>query len=189
MLDRTETGQLTELLYDDGSNDAVLVCAAHGGRVEPGTAEQAVSLAARLPNASCWACLGYDDVHSEFDRWHPPSSAISADEYPLLARIADRGFETVISFHGLADDRVLVGGAIDDASKRRVAERLDGVVTPPVESVNGGPYGGVSPENFVNWLAADDRGGLQLEQSARVRVDEAGVVVDALASLVREDAI
>ncbi len=187
MLERTETGRLTELLYDDESNDEVLVCAAHGGRIEPGTAEQAIDLAARLPNASCWACLGYDDVCSEFDLWHPPSSAVSPDDYPLLGEVADRGFETVISFHGLEDDRVLVGGAIDEGVKRRVVERFAGAVSDPVEIVADGPYGGVSPANFVNWLAASDRGGLQLEQSARARIREPDAVVSALESLVRED--
>ncbi|WP_265110359.1 poly-gamma-glutamate hydrolase family protein [Halosolutus halophilus] len=189
LLERTETGRLTELLYDDGVTDEVLVCAAHGGRVEPGTAEQAVELAARLPNASCWACLGYDEANREFDLWHPPSSAIAPDEYPLLGEIADRGFETVISLHGLGDDRVVVGGAIDGAIKRRVADRLDGTVTAPVDAVSDGPYGGVSPANFVNWLAAGDRGGIQIEQSLPVRTREADAVVSALESLVREETL
>lgn len=186
ILERTETGRLTELLYDDSVSDELLICAAHGGRIEPGTAEQAVSLAAHLPTATCWACLGYDEANSEFDLWHPPSSAFSPEEYPLLGEIADRGFETVISFHGLADDRVLVGGAIDGVVKRRVVDRLAGAVSDPVEAVNGGPYGGVSPDNFVNWLAAADRGGLQLELSARARIREADAVVSAIESLVRD---
>ncbi|MFC4544234.1 poly-gamma-glutamate hydrolase family protein [Halosolutus amylolyticus] len=188
-IERTETGELTELLYDDGANDEVLVCAAHGGRVEPGTAEQAVDLAARLPNASCWACLGYDEIRSEFDLWHPPSSAIAPDEYPLLGEIADRGFETVISLHGLGDDRVVVGGRIDEGSKGLVADRLARAVSHPVEAVDGGPYGGVSPNNFVNWLATGDRGGLQLEQSVRTRFEDADAVVAELVALVREGAL
>ncbi|MXV60823.1 hypothetical protein GS429_01800 [Natronorubrum sp. JWXQ-INN-674] len=182
LLERTDTGQYTELLYDDGVNDAVLVCAAHGGQTEPGTAEQAVELAARLPRASCWACLGYDEHHSAFELWHPPSSAFSPDAYPLLAEIADRGFETVISFHGLDDDRVLVGGGVDTDTKRRVSDRLESAVTHPVEPVSSGRYAGVSPNNFVNWLSAD--GGLQLEQSAAVRLDEGDAVVAVLENLI-----
>lgn len=185
-LERTDTGHYSELLYDDGSNDEVLVCAAHGGRVEPGTAEQALELATRLSDASCWACLGYHEDGEEFDLWHPPSSAIGPDEYPLLETIADRGFETVISLHGLAGDRVVVGGGIDLAVKRRVSDRLDAAVTPPVEAVSDGPYAGASPNNFVNWLARGDRGGLQLEQSLVVREDERDRVVAALEALIED---
>ncbi|ELY42984.1 poly-gamma-glutamate hydrolase family protein [Natronorubrum tibetense] len=181
-LAETDTGHYTELLSDNGSNDEVLVCAAHGGHVEPGTAEQALDLAARLPQASCWACLGYDRQGSPFELWHPPSSAFSPDDYPLLAEIADRGFETVVSFHGLGDDRVLVGGGIDAGTKRAVSDRLENVVTPPVEPVSTGPYAGVSSNNFVNWLARDG-GGLQLEQSRTVRIDERDAVNSVLEGL------
>ncbi|WP_306056619.1 poly-gamma-glutamate hydrolase family protein [Natronococcus wangiae] len=181
----TETGHRTELLYDDGSNDEVLLCAVHGGEVEPGTAEQALELATRLPAASCWACLGYDDETDAFDEWHPPSSAVDTEDYPLLAEIADRDFETVISFHGLGDDRVLVGGGTDAEVKRTVAARLEAAVTLPVETVSDGPYAGASPNNFVNWLAADG-GGLQLEQGLSVREREADAVVSTLEAAVAE---
>lgn len=186
-LESTETGHLTELLYDDGSNDEVLVCAAHGGEVEPGTAEQALELATQLSAASCWACLGYDE-HNAFDEWHPPSSAIDPEEYPLLAEIADRDFETVISLHGLGDDRVLVGGGIDADVKRTVASRLKAALTLPVETVSDGPYAGASPNNFVNWLAADG-GGLQLEQGITVREREADAVVSTLEAALAEDVL
>ena len=182
-LEETDTGHYTELLYDDGENDEVLVCAAHGGQVEPWTAEQAIDLAARLPNASCWACVGVDDRRKPFEQWHPPSSDFSPDEYPLLGEIADRGFETVVSFHGLGDDRVLVGGATDRETKRRVSDRLSRTVSAPVEPVSSGPCAGVSPDNFVNWLARDGAGGLQLEQSRAVRDDDREAVVAALAAL------
>ncbi|MFC4436825.1 MULTISPECIES: poly-gamma-glutamate hydrolase family protein [Natrialbaceae] len=185
-LEVTETGHLTELLYDDGSSDEVLICAAHGGRVEPGTAEQALELATRLPAASCWTRLGYADEGDAFDLWHPPSSAIDPESYPLLEEIADRGFETVISLHGLADDRVLVGGGIDDDTKRAVASRLETAVTLSVETVSDGPYAGASPNNFVNWLAADG-GGLQLEQGLTVREREADAVASTLETALAEE--
>ena len=188
-LETTDTGHYTELLYDDGTNDDILVCAAHGGQVEPWTAEQAVELAARLPEASCWACLGYDDERKPFELWHPPSSDFAPAEYPLLGEIADRGFETVVSFHGLGDDRVLVGGAIVPETKRRVGDRLERAVSAPVETVSSGPYAGVSPDNFVNWLSADGAGGLQLEQSRPVRDEEREAVVDGLEELRGDDVL
>lgn len=189
LLERTETGRYVEYLYDDGANDEVLICAAHGGEVEPGTAEGAIELATRLPNATCWACLGYDENGDAFDRYHPPSSAFAPAEYPLLGRIADRGFETVCSLHGLGDDRVIVGGGIDAAVKERVASRLEAVLTQPVETASDGPYGGVSPNNFVNWLAREGRGGLQLEQSLAVRETERDAVVAELEALVADGSL
>jgi len=181
----TGTGHLTEFLYDDGDNDGTLVCAAHAGDVEPGTGVQALDLATRL-GATCWACFGYDD-EGAFDAFHPASSAISPEEYPLLATVADRDFETVLSLHGLDDERVLVGGAVDSAVKRRVRDRLDEVLSVTVETVSEGQYAGRNPGNFVNWLAAD--GGLQLEQGTTARVDESEAVLDTLAALLREERV
>jgi Phage-related replication protein len=182
----TGTGHLTELLYDDGTNSETLICAAHAGDVEPGTGEQALELAVRL-GATCWACFGYDQTGA-FEAFHPPSSGISPAEYPLLGEIADREFERVVSLHGLGDDRVLVGGGVDGRVKQQVSDRLDGALTVDVEPVSSGQYAGVSPENFVNWLAADG-GGLQLEQGTRARVEESGATLDTLAGAVRDDVL
>jgi phage replication-related protein YjqB (UPF0714/DUF867 family) len=182
-LEITDTGHLTELLYDDGVTDEFLVCAAHGGRVEPGTVEQAIELATRLADAACWATMGYDDEAEEFEQWHPASTAYDPADYPLLKRIVDRGFGTVISLHGLADDGVLVGGGIEPGVRRRVRDHLDAALPVTVETVTSGPYAGVHPENFVNWLAAGERGGLQLEQGPGVRDDASDVVTDVLADL------
>jgi phage replication-related protein YjqB (UPF0714/DUF867 family) len=183
LLERTETGHRTEFLYDDGDNDEVAVCAAHGGGIEPGTGEQAVELAVRLRDATCWACLGYDRETNEFEQFHETSTAIDPGDYPLLDAIADRGFETVLSFHGLADEGLVVGGGIDERVKRLVGERLDDVVTPDARVVSEGQYAGMSDDNFVNWLAAGPGGGLQIEQGPTVRVEESGVVVDVLEDL------
>lgn len=179
----TETGHCTELLYDDGDNENALVCAAHGGGIEPGTAETALDLATGLDGVSCWARLGYDD-ESAFDAWHTPSTAIDPGDHPLLARIADRAFDGVLSLHGLSDEGVLVGGATDVGRKQRVADRLAAAVDVPVEVVDSGPYGGVSAENVANWLAAD--GGLQIEAGPSVRTDPADPVGTVLADLLRD---
>jgi phage replication-related protein YjqB (UPF0714/DUF867 family) len=176
-----------ELLYDDDENDGVLVCAAHGGDVEPGTSEAAIELATALSAASCWACLGYCEEGDAFDRYHPASTAFDPAEYPLLGEIADRGFETVISLHGLADEGLIVGGATAAETKALVAERLDDAVTPAARIADGGPYGGVHPDNFVNWLAADDQGGLQIEMGPTVRSEESEDVVAVLEELVSQN--
>jgi phage replication-related protein YjqB (UPF0714/DUF867 family) len=182
----TESGHLTEFLYDDYENDDVLVCAAHGGRVEPGTGELAVELATRLPAATCWATFGFDDEVGAYDRWHPPSKSYDPEEYPLLDVIADRGFETVLSIHGLGDDEVLVGGRVDRAVKAEVADRLDGALSISASPVSEGEYGGTHPENFVNWLAARDAG-LQVELGETARGREADAVLDVLDRILRAE--
>lgn len=184
-LEVTDTGHWTELLYDDGEADATLVCAAHGGRVEPGTAEQALALATRLDDAACWATLGFDDEAEEFDLYHPASTAFDPADFPLLAEVADRGFDTVVSLHGQADAGVRVGGGCAGEVRGLVRDRLDGVLPVDVRVVTEGPYAGVHPGNFVNWLASGDAGGLQLEQGPGVRDDHHDVVVDVLAGLVK----
>lgn len=178
----TGTGHVTELLYDDGENDGILVCALHGGNVEPGTAEQALELATRLPAATCWARLGYDEEVGAFEAWHPPSSEVGPADHPLLAEVANRGFETVLSLHGRADEEVVVGGRADDARKRTVGAALDDALPIPVRTVADGPYGGVNPENPVNRLAAGE-GGVQLELAPSARSEHSETVLEVLSSL------
>lgn len=182
-IDVTETGHLTELLYDDGENDDVLVCAAHGGAVEPGTAEQALELATRI-DASCWACVGFDGDCGAFEAYHPPSSAIDTETYDLLGEIDERAFETVVSLHGLGDDRVLVGGGINHGRKVRVREQLDSALSVPVAVADeDGEYAGTARNNFVNWLASGG-GGLQLEEGQTARAEESDAVVGTLQRLI-----
>jgi phage replication-related protein YjqB (UPF0714/DUF867 family) len=178
----TESSHLIELLYDDGSNDEILLCAGHGGAVEPGTAELAVELATDLDGASCWATLGYEAEGSAFDSWHPPSTAIDPDQYPLLAEIADRAFDSVCSIHGLADDEVIVGGAVGAKRKEQVAGKLDDVLSVGVSVATEGAYAGTHPENFVNWLAGDGCG-LQVELGPTGRGEEAESVRAVLRGL------
>ena len=182
----TESGHLTEFLYDDYDNDDTLVCAAHGGRVEPGTGELAVELATRLPSASCWATFGFDEEVGAYDRWHPPSKSFDPDEYPLLGEIADRGFETVLSLHGLGDDEILVGGRVDRAIKVEVANRLDNALSIPARTVSDGDYGGTHPENVVNWLAADGAG-LQVELGETAREAQSEALLCELDEILREN--
>jgi len=182
----TDTGHLIEFLFDDGSNDEILLCAGHGGAVEPGTAEAAIELTTALSATTCWATLGFEGDGSAFERWHPPSKEIDPETYPLLGRIADREFQTVCSLHGLADDAVIVGGAIDQQLKQRVAATLDDVLSVPVSVATDSAYAGTHPENFVNWLAGDDRG-LQLELGPTARSEEAAALREAVVSLLRSD--
>lgn len=180
-----DTAHLLELLYDDGDNDETLVCAGHGGAVEPGTAELAVEVATATEDATCWATFGHESEGSAFERFHPPSTALSPEEYDLLSRVSDRGFTHVLSIHGLADDEVIVGGGTDDQTKERVAQRLDGSLDVPVRVAGEGQYAGTHPDNFVNWLAAAG-GGLQLELGPTVRGDQRSQLRDELLAVLEE---
>jgi len=185
-LAETDAGHQTELLYDDGANDEVLVCAPHGGGVEPGTAETALGLATGLGGTTCWARLGYHE-DSAFDAWHTPSTEIDPEDHPLLSRIADRAFDTVVSVHGLADDGVLVGGAAPEQRKQALASGLAAAVDATVRTVDSGPYGGVSPDNVANRLAAD--GCLQIEAGPSVRGDPTDPIRTVVATLLREGSL
>lgn len=180
-----ETAHLLELLYDDGGHDGTVICAGHGGAVEPGTAELALEVAMADDTATCWATMGYEGNGSAFDRFHPPSKAIDPAEYPLLGKIADREFEHVLSIHGLADDEVLVGGGTGKETKEAVANRLDETLSIPVRVAGNGQYAGTHPENFVNWLA-ESGGGLQLELGPTARSDEATELNAELGALLAE---
>lgn len=180
-----ETAHLLELLYDDGGHDGTVICAGHGGAVEPGTAELALEVAMNDDTATCWATMGYEGNGSAFDRFHPPSKAIDPAEYPLLGKIADREFEHVLSIHGLADDEVLVGGGTGKETKEAVANRLDETLSIPARVTENGQYAGTHPENFVNWLA-ESGGGLQLELGPTARSAEATELNAELSALLAE---
>jgi phage replication-related protein YjqB (UPF0714/DUF867 family) len=184
----TATGHLTELLYDDGENDDLLVCAGHGGAVEPGTAEQAIELATAL-DATAWATLGFDGDVGAFEAFHLPASAVGTETYDLLGTIASRGFASVVSLHGLAEDEVLVGGGLPENTKATVRDRLDAALSVPVSVASAtGAYAGTSDANFVNWLAANGSG-LQLEQGDTARRLESDAVAATLESLLADGTI
>lgn len=184
-----DDGRFVEELIDDGEAGGLVAVAPHGGHVEPATGLQAARLAARVAArggaATCWRCRGTVPGDGAFDRWHVPSTDLDPAEFPLLARVADRGFDRAVAFHGYGGGRVLVGGAAPEAEKRRVADAVAAVVDAPVAVTASGPYGGTSPDNLVNWLT-DGAGGVQLEQSAAVRDDAWRAVADAVAGVLTD---
>ncbi len=184
-----DDGCFVEELVDDGTADGLVALAPHGGHVEPGTGLQAARLAARATargvGAACWRCRGTAEAGA-FDRWHVPSIELDPAALPLLARVADRGFDRTVAFHGCRRAGVLVGGAAPGPEKRRVADSVARVVDAPVRVVSRGPYGGTSPENVVNWLP-DGPGGVQLEQGPSVRDEAWRAVADAVAAAVTDD--
>lgn len=182
-LSTSDSGSLEEVLIDDGLNTEILVCAPHGGVIEPKTEDQARRVASLLgEKCSAWICSGTSSK-SAFDEWHIPSTNIHPAQFPLLRRMVSRGFETVVSFHGCTKEKIFVGGRVSWNVKKELAERFQQRVDVPARATQVGSYAGQSRFNVVNWLA-DDFQGIQIEQGRNVREkyweEIANAVVDHL---------
>jgi phage replication-related protein YjqB (UPF0714/DUF867 family) len=183
-------GELVERLDDDGRNTGLLVLAPHGGQVEPPTDLQAERLAARIGKpgrVSTWRCRGYHPRGGQaaFDRWHITSTDIHEASYPLLARVAARKFEHAVSFHGMLDDRILVGGSsppsLRAAVRDAIRDALAGTGIAVDLALPGDGNAGRDPRNIVNRYAPG--GGVQIEQSPRARREHWQAITDAVAKV------
>ena len=178
--------EYVEILRDDGREADLVACAVHGGRIEWRTDQQAAYVADAL-EATEWSCVGYNSGGGAYDRWHVTSTDIDRRSFPGLDRIADRGFAHAVSFHGLSNDGIAVGGGAAESFKRRVRDAIvdatDGRYD--VSIVTSGEYAGNSPDNFVNWLAANGNG-VQLEQSWDARDDDWQPIAEAIIEVYRD---
>ena len=182
-----DRGELVERLVDDGKNTGLLIMAPHGGQLETPTDLQAERLAEKLgqARASTWICKGFHPRGGKaaFDRWHITSTDISEASYPMLARVAARKFEYAISFHGMAEDRILIGGTAPTRLRQEIREAIRLAIDDPKMAVDlslpGEPNGGLDPKNIVNRYAS--QGGVQIEQSPRARREHWKEIVDAVA--------
>lgn len=102
-----------------------------------------------------------------YERRHVTSTEIDRRSFPLLDRIANRGYRQRSRFTASVATTCSSAVALPSL-KRACREAIDAVVDCPVTIATDGPYAGRSPENLVNWIARD---GLQIEQSAAVRDD------------------
>lgn len=179
--------EFVERLVDDGFHTGLLAAAAHGGKIEVNTDEQAEYLAALLPGISSWICKGWRNPTGAFNRWHIDSSELSPNSFPGLGAIADRGFTHVVSFHGMSEPGVLIGGRasleLRETLRAAIVDAIGDPSVPIVVSGDDGPLSGVGASNFVNWLTAGLNGGIQIEQSLLVRTQYWAAVVEAVASV------
>ena len=169
-----ENGRWAEYLTHDETAEMVAI-APHGGQMEPGTAEQALRVAALLDSCSGWAYCGYVDDGSARERYYTTSTAIALGDHELLSRLADHTFDVAIAFHGYRPDGphpdVYLGGTLDTSAREVLAASiaqasgLDVGVAQPKDGLKG-DYGGVSDENIVNRLAPRS---VQLEQTDDAR--------------------
>lgn len=160
------------LIHDDSNN--ALAFAPHGGEMEPATAEQAFCVATALSSCSGWTYCGYAD-RSAREAYYTTSTEIERDDHEFLPRLDTHEFDTAVAFHGYNPDQshpdVYVGGGMAHSGRTQVAEAIarqadiDVLVARPGDNLRR-QYGGVSPDNIVNWLANE---GLQLEQTRQAR--------------------
>lgn len=158
---------------DLGGPSDVVALAPHGTYIEAGTGRQAEHVASEF-GIPGWACYGYNDGGGAYRRWHVTSTEIDARSFPGLDEVARGHYEAAISFHGQSDDHVTVGGAAEELRRAvgaALREEFGGDVT--VEVVDDGENAGVSPDNVVNAITCDGESGVQIEQPASIRNDEA----------------
>ncbi|WP_225334719.1 poly-gamma-glutamate hydrolase family protein [Halomicrobium urmianum] len=181
-------GAVAERLADAGG-DRLVACAPHGGVIEGNTDLQAHRLVDRLSarEATAWSVEGWDDDAAAFDRYHVRSSDVDPRSFPLLARIADRGFERAVSFHCHDNDGVVVGGRAPEPIREGVAAAVsEALAGTGIEVSLEGKYMGRRPENLVNWLTADGESGIQIEQSIPTVDRHWRAVADAVAEWFRD---
>ncbi|MEF8855052.1 MAG: poly-gamma-glutamate hydrolase family protein [Haloarculaceae archaeon] len=178
-----EAGEFVEAVLGDGAGVAVI--APHGGRIEAGTARQAARTVEALPAARAWLCRGFSPGGGAFERWHVTSTALHPASYPGLATLATREYDRAVSFHGVAQSGVLVGGGAALSLRRRfrdaLAEALPTEVS--IRLAPDGPSDGDDPENPVNWLTTDGESGLQLEQGWDVRAQHGETVAETVGTV------
>jgi phage replication-related protein YjqB (UPF0714/DUF867 family) len=171
--DAREQSEFVERLIDDGVHSGLLVVAAHGGMIELNTDLQAEHLASIMSGVSSWICKGWRDPDRAYTRWHVSSLHLSPNSFAGLGAIAHRGFKHVVSFHGMSEEGVIIGGrapvGLREDLRAAIADAIADPSVPVVVAGGNGPHGGLDPENFVNWLTADGESGIQIEQSTMVR--------------------
>lgn len=184
-----EAGEYIEIVDDDGAAAGAFIAAPHGGAIEVNTDKQAARVYERLSTAghaadvTCWRCLGYRDAGA-FATWHITSTELSCRSLAGLAATADRGYRHAVAFHGHSGSDMIVGGAAPMARKQAMAAAinaaLDGTDVRAV-AVSSGALSGTSGANFVNWITADGKSGIQIEQPQVVRKEHWEAIAHAVA--------
>lgn len=181
--------EFVERLVDDGQNSELVVIAPHGGIIETNTDRQAEAVTDAL-ECSSWVCKGWKAGGGGYERWHITSTQLSPRSFPGLGLIANRGFTYAVAFHGMSASGILVGGAAPLALKILVRNAILDELSDPDIDVDIAEFGdansGTSPKNVVNWLTSNGMGGIQLEQSMKVRVDHWHEVANAVINLYSE---
>lgn len=170
-----DRSEFVERLSDNGRQRWLIALAPHGGAIERQTDLQAERVTELLgpTRASAWRCKGFKTGGGALEAWHITSADISDASFPLLRKVACRGFAHAVAFHGFSNAGVLIGGAAPEDVKQAVAEAIREVLrgstirvrlAQPEDDLDGN-----DPKNIVNRLTREGAGGVQIEQSATAR--------------------
>ncbi len=180
------SSEFVERVVDDGNHDGLVIIAPHGGQIEPGVCRQAEVATAAL-SCSSWICKGFKSGGGAYTRWHITSTKVNPRSFPGLGVVANRGFAYAVSFHGQSADGILIGGAAPKELKEMLKAAIEDTLSSNSIDVTiakkGDHNAGMSKENVVNWLTAGGLGGIQIEQSMKVRKDHWEEVVEAVVNV------
>jgi len=182
-----DNDEFGEFLRETGTaHGEVVFCSPHGGVIENYTDHMADWAQDKMEglskDSSAWYCIGHQDKLGAFAAWHITSTDISRESFPYLDQIGDRAFDYAVSFHGYGEADIAVGGGALTVVKTEVKEAIEAVVGSAydVNIVTSGPYAGVDPDNFVNWLGSD---GVQIEMPYGARRDYGQAIAEAVAQV------
>jgi phage replication-related protein YjqB (UPF0714/DUF867 family) len=189
-----EDSEFVERLVDDDDNAHICIVSPHGGTIETRTDREAERITAALHElgvgCSSWICKGWKQGGGSYVRWHITSTDLSPNSFPGLAAIQLRKFSYCVSFHGMSDPGVLIGGAADDALRQLFCDAIaDALSNTSIEvrlATEDDPLNGNSPKNVVNWLTKGGSGGVQIEQSMLARIDHWEAIADAVTSVCKD---
>jgi phage replication-related protein YjqB (UPF0714/DUF867 family) len=185
--DAEKLGEFVERLHD-GASATIIAIAPHGGDIELNTDRQAEHVATRLApfGASSWLCRGWKSGDRAFESWHITSDETDPRSFPLLGKVASRGFTHAVSFHGFEQPLVLVGGLAPVELREEIADAIASAVGPEIAvrvATPDDPFNGDSPGNIVNRLTKGGANGVQLEQGLTAREEHWAEIADAVAGV------
>ena len=163
--------EFTEKISINGTK--LLCIAPHGGDIDLKTDLQTIRLVEKLPEMSFWMCQGYRKGGGAFTAWHTTSNDISPNSFPCLQEISKQKFDICISFHGMQNGGILIGGGASNDLKLKLKCHLEKLVYDENVEIRISTWqdncNGLSKRNVCNWLTKGGMGGIQLEQDRYVR--------------------
>lgn len=187
-LDVDAANEESELIetFEDGASD-LAVLAPSGGRMQPYTDDQALYMLEQFPDINAWMLQGYGD-NTSFYRWHVPSAELSYASYPGLAELGEDTYDYAVSFNGITDDTIYVGGGADEALRQDIADAIAEALPHDGSPVELGQYQyeASSEETLVNRITDDGAGGIWIGQPIADRRNSWDTIVDAVGSVVGE---
>ncbi len=183
-------GEFIERIHDDGTQAHLLLLAPHGGDIERHTDEQALRVRETLGagRASVWVARGFKFPPSKkgpstFLRWHITSADFSEVAFPGLGKVGNRKYAHAVSFHGMENPGLLLGGSAPKELRGELKAELEKVLPPSVTVKVAGANDGLNgdgPRNIVNRYCPT--GGIQIEQGSVARREHGMLIADTVAA-------